>query len=1301
MLSLSRDCSHDVLLCHDVLQSGFNSALTLQVNTTRQDVRNTKKRLNEEARQNREAQQSLLKWSADIEQERQLLFEAIAYLNDDVQSPIPDIAKIQLDLRRLKDFIAYKVDHAYEERDQYFLKSPLEKDNVRASFADSEIDLDTSRTSSVFYIHQQKEEEYRIKMKELNDEISDREVRVMLKTAEELKLNLEQSEAEAASLIGKIVAEKESLKVDRDALLIQLNSAMCTESSSQEMIKSLRKLLSEAHTEMICLNSVREKATLKELELTEGYEHATDQIFELTNELNKTNTLLSNSMRMTETLGTKFIDIENELQNEKLLREKDKLELKSSHEEIENLKVKLNEIKENEKLKLGEYVNKMKYLEKEISHIKMDNNSYQEETDILKEELLSFHENDEDQKEEINQLKNHVLDNEKNVEEMFFLAKKAEELKFQLNFAANSAKEAEIVATVRVDSCQKEIDRLKNELNNIIDELKLKESIILSLQSSIISLELTIKEESIKKTDIETKLKSNDFLMSKDNNNDNRKNNDNIIINNGNDNNNNNNSNNNDNNNKDNKNNNNDALINNNINNNEDLSLSLQKNIDLNNELIILKEKLLSEQIKFKLLEDSPKILLLKSKQIFEAIELSKITINKAAVQVDSVRSQVLNNERKIIRYELEIKNLKIEIRKIREREECLKKELNIANLKYENLNYKETKNENKTENKNENENENEMKNKNENEKVTNDKNNIISTLQLSLDNMKEELDRMEQLKDMAETKVAAMSLVGNGSRVLQAVEELNHRNIDYDNDDNYNDDNNNNNNNNNNNRNNENNKNNNYNNNNNYKNNYHNNNNNNNNNNRNSRNNNNYNNIDHNRNDSSNNNYRNNDNSSSSYNNNRNTDNSSNNNNNESSNEHNSIISSSSSILYRLPQLQQYEQQSTNSNFENFTDLMEPTGVRGKKDDSDRPSRSNSSSRDDTGDRENTNEYYDSKNNFKNKNNNGNYDNNYNNGDNNSNTNDYNSNNDNNHNHDNDYNKNNNNNNNMNKSNNDNNDNSQDDDDDDDDKAVALFRAAPMIHCPSPSKHGTARHVGHSNHINKNNINHNNNFNNSNSYNHNNNNSSNNNSSNNNSNNNNHINKNNCHDNNININNDNKNNNNDNDNSDKYNNNIDNKNDNNNHNYNVVNIKTETLQSKNNNIMVERSRNGGNNLDGMLGTSSHRSDFNRKPNISSPLKIISPNKSPKMMIKKNLNSTEKESERGRERGSLRSNINYHSPTRSSSIYNVEAYIDANRTNNSSKVGTDKKDDNDNNHTSWETVVRGSRSLGVMRKMSN
>ena len=687
--------------------------MTLQVNTTRQDVRITKQRLHEEARQNREAQKSLLKWAADIEQERQLLYEAIAYLNDDVQSSTPDIEKMQLDLRRLRDFIAYKVAHADEERDQYVFKSPIQKDDFRASFGESEIDLDSSRTSSVFYNHQQKEEEYRIKMKELNDEISDREVRAMLKTAEELKTNLEQSEVEAASLIGRIVAEKESLKADRDTLLIQLNTAMCTESSSQEMIKSLRKLLSEAHTEVVCLNSVREKASLKEVELTEGYEHAAEQIFQLTNELDKTNCVLSNSMRMTETLGQKFVTLENDLKNEKLLRENDKTALKASLKEIEDLTIKINDSKEKEKEK-GEYLNRIRNLEREILHMKTKNLSYEEESDLLREKLLSYHEKVENQKEEIYELKNEIRENIKNEKELLFLAEEANELKLKLNVSAN---EAEMVSAIRVEKSEKEIDELTSKLELSDNELKLKNNTILSLESSIASLKLHIEEENIKKAHSVIDLKRNEKTEN-------------------------------------------------------ELSISLKQNKELNDEIISLREQLKLEQIRCLSLENSPKEMLLKSKQVSESIEISKNTLYQAALQIDNVRTQVLTAEKKISRCELEIKKLKIDILKGKEREESMKLNLNSA--------------------KNQNDNEiqifveKEKERQIENERVLVQKNVMISTLQSSLEDMKEELERMEQLKEISDTKFAALSLIGNGSRVLEAVEQLKYGNMNSHND-NYN----------------------------------------------------------------------------------------------------------------------------------------------------------------------------------------------------------------------------------------------------------------------------------------------------------------------------------------------------------------------------------------------------------------------------------------------------------------------------------------------------------------------------------
>ena len=55
-----------IVLTSGIFYSGFNSALAIQVNTTRQDVRIAKEKLREEERQNREAQQSLEDWSKEV-----------------------------------------------------------------------------------------------------------------------------------------------------------------------------------------------------------------------------------------------------------------------------------------------------------------------------------------------------------------------------------------------------------------------------------------------------------------------------------------------------------------------------------------------------------------------------------------------------------------------------------------------------------------------------------------------------------------------------------------------------------------------------------------------------------------------------------------------------------------------------------------------------------------------------------------------------------------------------------------------------------------------------------------------------------------------------------------------------------------------------------------------------------------------------------------------------------------------------------------------------------------------------------
>lgn len=169
-----------------------------------------------------------------MESERQLLFEAMAYLNDDVRSPMPDIEKIQSDIKRLKDFIAYKVTHSDEERDQYRLLGsaqnhvlPTKKvkqfgdemnPNDAASFPlllnDKEGTQDDRRDrTTTSTINLNGAEIDRIKSEAVRHK---EEALAAREQAQESRSMLDRSEAEAASFIGRI---GESQMKTRDAQL--------------------------------------------------------------------------------------------------------------------------------------------------------------------------------------------------------------------------------------------------------------------------------------------------------------------------------------------------------------------------------------------------------------------------------------------------------------------------------------------------------------------------------------------------------------------------------------------------------------------------------------------------------------------------------------------------------------------------------------------------------------------------------------------------------------------------------------------------------------------------------------------------------------------------------------------------------------------------------------------------------------------------------------------------------------------------------------------------------------------------
>ena len=157
----------------------------------------------------------------------------MAYLNDDVRSPIPDIEKIQLDIKRLKDFIAYKVHHSDQERDQYRPQGPGSQGgqtprgqtprgqtptskNRPNSYSDSATNIDDSKSSYKHDIDNERDSiarQYEENSKELTVTPTVSQMQLMaLKTeiaqvraeAEDSRSKLEKNEAEAASFIGKI-----------------------------------------------------------------------------------------------------------------------------------------------------------------------------------------------------------------------------------------------------------------------------------------------------------------------------------------------------------------------------------------------------------------------------------------------------------------------------------------------------------------------------------------------------------------------------------------------------------------------------------------------------------------------------------------------------------------------------------------------------------------------------------------------------------------------------------------------------------------------------------------------------------------------------------------------------------------------------------------------------------------------------------------------------------------------------------------------------------------------------------------
>jgi chromosome segregation ATPase len=147
------------------------------------------------------------------------------------------------------------------------------------------------------------------------------------------------------------VVEKESISGERD-LLLQLLSEAATEAlSSQYTINSLNQIVAEDDSSSrYAVNDLeRAKYLIKDKELTEQYEHAAEQIFHLTSELDKIHEELENSLKANKELNDKNLALEAATQVNKESREKERMSLISALSGRDALTAQVADIKNLEK----------------------------------------------------------------------------------------------------------------------------------------------------------------------------------------------------------------------------------------------------------------------------------------------------------------------------------------------------------------------------------------------------------------------------------------------------------------------------------------------------------------------------------------------------------------------------------------------------------------------------------------------------------------------------------------------------------------------------------------------------------------------------------------------------------------------------------------------------------------------------------------------------------------------------------------------------------------------------------------
>jgi hypothetical protein len=282
------------------------------------------------------------------------------------------------------------VKHAEEEREQYLpQQSPMRQRNDVNSF-----DIDDTNAYLLTINDRQNRDKLTPggmpSMNETEIELLIAEKALYKGEVDELKGQLEKAEGEAASLIGRIVAEKESLSGDRDLLLQQLTNATTQDIVSKETILSLKKIVSDASATAKCavvdLIAEREEAAGRERQLGVELEQSKLQTFQLHTELDRAGEELIGSLNANAGLGDHVLLLEEAMDVERTAREKERAALSAAMEAIEQFKLQIEGLKIKD-VECEEALDRIAVLDRDIEGLNYEKYALEEEVTQVREEL--------------------------------------------------------------------------------------------------------------------------------------------------------------------------------------------------------------------------------------------------------------------------------------------------------------------------------------------------------------------------------------------------------------------------------------------------------------------------------------------------------------------------------------------------------------------------------------------------------------------------------------------------------------------------------------------------------------------------------------------------------------------------------------------------------------------------------------------------------------------------------------------------------------------------------------------------